>query len=136
MPGLEKRLVRYSEFYSRIGFVHEFRPLGVKEIHHPLDRCWTSPCVQLPQHPLGQETMAAIIRITGGNFRLVNRLLTQMDRILEINSLQQGGRGSRSRAPGNCAVLLAERRPATSFRYAPVSSAPRSSGILAVPNGG
>lgn len=89
MPGMEKRLARYPQFYSRIGFVHEFRTLAAKEIRQLLDQHWAPPGVRLPQHPLDPDTAGAIIRITGGNFRLLNRLLAQMERILEINSLLQ-----------------------------------------------
>ena len=43
MPGLEKKLALYPQFYSRIGFVHEFRSLGAKEVHELLDQRWTPP---------------------------------------------------------------------------------------------
>lgn len=35
------------------------------------------------------ETTAAIIRVTRGNFRLLSRFLTQIERILEINTLEE-----------------------------------------------
>ena len=37
----------------------------------------------------GPTAVSGIIRITGGNFRLLNRLLTQIERILEINAPQR-----------------------------------------------
>jgi DNA transposition AAA+ family ATPase len=89
MPGLEKRLARYAQFYSRIGFVHEFRPLVTTEIRRLLAQRWAPAGVNLPEQPWAEEAIAAVIRITGGNFRLLNRLLTQLERILEINSLRE-----------------------------------------------
>lgn len=90
MPGLEKRLARYPQFYSRIGFVHEFRPLNAEEIGQLLEqRYWTDLEVTLPQKPLGGEARAAIIRVTGGNFRLLNRLMAQIERIIEINAVDE-----------------------------------------------
>ena len=87
MPGIEKHLARYPQFYSRIGFVHEFRPLSASEIRQLLERHWTPPGGQLPGEGIDAVAAASIIRITGGNFRLLNRLLTQVERILEINAL-------------------------------------------------
>jgi DNA transposition AAA+ family ATPase len=89
MPGLEKKLARYPQFYSRIGFVHEFRPLRAPEVRCLLEQHWAPAGVMLPPTPPDPETVAVIIRVTGGNFRLLNRLLTQIERILEINALAE-----------------------------------------------
>jgi DNA transposition AAA+ family ATPase len=87
MPGIEKRMARYAQFYSRIGFVHEFRPLNISEMRRLLTKGWTPPGVGLPA--LDSEAVTSVIRITGGNFRLFERLLTQIERIAEINNLNQ-----------------------------------------------
>ncbi len=87
MPGIEKRIARFPQFYSRIGFVHEFRPLDAIEMQALLDRHWTPAGVSLPKSSFTPEIVARLIRITGGNFRLLTRLLTQVERVLSVNDL-------------------------------------------------
>jgi len=38
---------------------------------------------------MDSDAVASVIRITEGNFRLFERLLTQIERIIEINKLSQ-----------------------------------------------
>jgi DNA transposition AAA+ family ATPase len=89
MPGIEKRLGRYPQLYSRVGFVHAFRTLRADEIRRLLAEHGPEVGLTLPASGLPDpEAIAAIIRITGGNFRLLRRLLSQVERILDINQLQ------------------------------------------------
>jgi DNA transposition AAA+ family ATPase len=89
MPGLEKRLARYPQLYSRVGFAHAFRPLSQEEMHFILQHHWAELGRELePTQFTDQEAVAAIIRITAGNFRLLNRLVAQIRRITQLNGLQ------------------------------------------------
>jgi DNA transposition AAA+ family ATPase len=87
MPGIEKRIARFPQFYSRIGFVHEFRPLDPAQVQELLEKKWTPDGVTLPDEQLLPEVIASLIRMTGGNFRLLTRLLTQIERVLSVNDL-------------------------------------------------
>jgi hypothetical protein len=86
MPGLEKRLARYPQLYSRVGFVHGYQPLRIDELRHILvtqvERLVETVAAGALTDP---ESIAAVLRIAGGNFRLVIRLLTQAARIQQIN---------------------------------------------------
>jgi DNA transposition AAA+ family ATPase len=89
MPGIEKRLARYAQLYSRVGFVHQFRTLSTEELRWILEQRWQQLGLSLDYTDFTDaEAVATIIRITNGNFRLVHRLLTQVERILQINHLQ------------------------------------------------
>src|SRR5271170_7284072 len=87
MPGIEKRIARFPQFYSRIGFVREFRPLDADQVQELLALRWAPAGIKLPEGPLSPEVVASLIRMTGGNFRLLTRLLTQIERVLRVNDL-------------------------------------------------
>jgi DNA transposition AAA+ family ATPase len=89
MPGLEKRLARYPQLYSRVGFVHEFHPLSLEEARFILQQRWQQWGLALQADDFtDMEVVTAILRITEGNFRLIHRLLSQVERILQINKLR------------------------------------------------
>ena len=89
MPGMEKRMARYPQLYSRVGFVHQFRPLSADEVQFILQQKWQQLGYALNIDDFtDMEAVAAIVRITEGNFRLLHRLFAQIERIIQINQLQ------------------------------------------------
>ena len=89
LPGIEKRLARYPQLYSRIGFVHHFQPLGEEELRFILAHKWREVGLTFsPDDYTDAEALITVARITGGNFRLVQRLFAQIARVLEINRVR------------------------------------------------
>jgi DNA transposition AAA+ family ATPase len=90
MPGLEKRLSRYPQLYSRVGFVHEFKWLSKEDVKQLLRDRWAPEGVSLPDEGwFDDEALATLIRMSEGQFRLLYRLLQQINRFLEINKLDK-----------------------------------------------
>lgn len=88
MPGIEKRLARYPQLYSRIGFAHHYRTLSTEELTFVLANRWQELGLTIDPHDFTDaEAIAAVARITNGNFRLIQRLFTQITRIRDINQL-------------------------------------------------
>jgi hypothetical protein len=52
-----------------------------------LEQGWPLVGVKLPNEQLPPEVIAKLIRMTGGNFRLLTRILTQIERVLDLNQL-------------------------------------------------
>jgi hypothetical protein len=90
MPGLEKRLARYPQLYSRVGFVHEFKPLSPTDVRQLLREGWAPARLSLSEEGLiDDEAIATLIRIAEGKFPLLHRLLQQIGRVMEINGLDK-----------------------------------------------
>ena len=88
MPGIDKRLARYPQLYSRVGFAHHYRPLQGNEFTFVLARHWRELGLCLDGADFADaQAIAAVARITGGNFRLIHRLFVQIERLMDINHL-------------------------------------------------
>jgi len=88
MPGMEKRMARYPQLYSRVGFAHHYRPLQGDELSFVLTRHWRKLRLNLDIADFSDtQAIASIARITGGNIRLLHRLFVQIERVLKINGL-------------------------------------------------
>lgn len=88
MPGIEKSLARYAQLYSRVGFAHEYHPLKGEELTFVLRRHWKKLGLALDADDFTDDrAIASVARITGGNFRLLQRLFNQIERILAINEI-------------------------------------------------
>jgi Holliday junction resolvasome RuvABC ATP-dependent DNA helicase subunit len=82
-------LARYPQLYSRVGFVHQFHVLSQDETRWLLEQRWNHLGMHIRVDDFtDQEAISTIVRITGGNFRVIHRLLMQVERILEINNLR------------------------------------------------
>ena len=68
--------------------VHQFRVLSEEETRHLLEQRWNQLGMTLHVEDFTDpEAISTILRITGGNFRVIHRLLMQIERILQINEL-------------------------------------------------
>jgi DNA transposition AAA+ family ATPase len=88
MPGLEKRLMRAPQLYSRVGFAHEMEPLSDEETRDFLEKRWSHRVKAFSDDFTEKEAVATILRITRGNIRLIERLMMQVEHVLVANQTQ------------------------------------------------
>ena len=88
MPGIERILERYPQLYSRIGFVHQFKNLDKEEVTFILKKHLGKLSADIDENDFcSQEVILSVVRITNGNFRLINRLIKQSLRIMKVNCM-------------------------------------------------
>jgi hypothetical protein len=69
-----------------VGFAHHYRTLQGEELAFVLKRHWRKLGLTLDAADFTDaQAVAAIARITGGNFRLLQRLFVQIGRVLRLN---------------------------------------------------
>lgn len=88
MPGIEKTMSRFPQLYSRIGFVHIFKNMGNQELKFILENHLSKLNYSCKDDDYtDQEVISTVLRITNGNFRLVDRVIKQAIRIMKVNCM-------------------------------------------------
>jgi putative transposase len=98
-PGLEKILARYPQLYSRVRFAHQFHLLSEKETRWLLEQRWSRLGGHMCVNDFTDQAALAVVRIPGGNVRVIHRLLMQIEHVLEINHPAGGGQGGDGKSP-------------------------------------
>ena len=87
MVGLQHRLKRYAQFYSRIGQVHEYLPMTIQTMQSLLAKPGVTQ--GLFGLPLADESVTTdIVTRCRGNLRLLTQLANQIHRIASINQFE------------------------------------------------
>ncbi len=88
MPGIERRISRYPQLYSRVGFLHEFKALSKDEMTFIIEHHLTQLGTGIKMDNFSDyETLNTIVRIAKGNLRVLTRLFQQLERLIKINNI-------------------------------------------------
>jgi len=79
--------MRAPQLYSQIGFAHEIEPLSDEETRDFLEKRWNHRVKPSSDDFTDKEAVAAILRITRGNLRLIDRLMMQVEHFLVANKI-------------------------------------------------
>jgi hypothetical protein len=84
MPGIERRIKRFGQLYSRVHLTYEYPPLNADETALFIAQKWSQ--LDLPRSA-DDSVSAAIKRVCNGNFRVLNRIFTEIERLQKLNCL-------------------------------------------------
>lgn len=95
MPGFARKISHMPQFYSRVGFFHEFKVLPMPECKQLLtdNKNLRSLLTLSEEFEVKDDAIAAIARTTHGNYRLLSRLGSQIRRLGKINRLRTIDKG-------------------------------------------
>lgn len=86
MPGIERRIKRFGQLYSRVHLTYEFQSLNANETALFIEQKWID--LGLPRSA-DDAVSTAIKRVANGNFRILNRIFTEVERLQKLNCLPQ-----------------------------------------------